>query len=141
MKRTTLIDISEMLWHKYPRIEDVLYFLNQPIPTFFGYLLKGVEGNYLWSADPYRQALHRSQIVDTLLDAWERLNLSDERSGMFSGSTCFSSTYDCVEYFTNLYHARILAVLTPDAKTSWQVLDYRIHENYLYMTVQAVGER
>lgn len=139
MVRILYFDISEFCSRSRINPEQVLFFLNQPVLTFFTLLLRGVNGGMIWDTDPNRVFENKDEVFQHLLDAWEAMNLIDERAGIFSG-TGYAGTLDYVGKKLDYYSERFYSILVPPQGGAFKVKDLTVQGDQLVIRLDYVGE-
>ena len=67
-KSTILIDTKDILLLRHPSLADVLYFINDPIHTFFKILMTGHNQSFLWTNDNKDLEQHLEEALYYFID-------------------------------------------------------------------------
>lgn len=94
-----IVDTKGLLHLRHPSFSDVVYFVNDPIETFFNKLLYGVDGTYRWTTCVDTLNRHLEEVLYYFVDELETLNLIDEGINFHGHVENYTSTYGFLEYF------------------------------------------
>lgn len=139
MIRILYFDVSEM--RRFSRVtpEEVLFFLNNPVHTFFSMILKGPTNEMIWDLDPNKVYDNREAVFQTLLEKWEEMNLIDERTGIFTG-TGYTGTVDYIHKKLNYYSERFYSVLVPAKGGQYRVEELSLNGDQLVIRLNDLND-